>query len=63
MWMRTAARAQVTVPLVPPVPPARRKTLTAATDRFETQRVEFFERVRAAYLARARRPRTSSASW
>jgi dTMP kinase len=25
----------------------------AATDRFETQRVEFFERVRAAYLARA----------
>jgi dTMP kinase len=32
---------------------ARQRNSGAATDRFESERVEFFERVRAAYLARA----------
>jgi dTMP kinase len=50
-------RPDLTVLLDAPVPQAleraRRRNAGAAADRFESERTEFFERVRAAYLARA----------
>jgi dTMP kinase len=50
-------RPDLTVLLDAPVPQAlqraRRRNAGAAADRFESERAEFFERVRAAYLARA----------
>jgi dTMP kinase len=52
-----ARRPDLTVLLDAPVPQAlqraRRRNAGAAADRFESERTEFFERVRAAYLARA----------
>jgi dTMP kinase len=50
-------RPDLTVLLDAPVPQAlqraRQRNAGAAADRFESERAEFFERVRAAYLARA----------
>jgi dTMP kinase len=52
-----ARRPDLTVLLDAPVPQAlqraRQRNAGAAADRFESERTEFFERVRAAYLARA----------
>jgi dTMP kinase len=52
-----ARRPDLTVLLDAPVPQAlqraRQRNAGAAADRFESERAEFFERVRAAYLARA----------
>jgi dTMP kinase len=52
-----ARRPDLTVLLDAPVPQAlqraRQRNAGAAADRFESERMEFFERVRAAYLARA----------
>ncbi len=52
-----ARRPDLTVLLDAPVPQAlqraRRRNAGAAADRFESERSEFFERVRAAYLSRA----------
>ncbi len=52
-----ARRPDLTVLLDSPVPQAlrraRHRNAGAAADRFESERAEFFERVRAAYLARA----------
>jgi dTMP kinase len=52
-----ARRPDRTVLLEAPVPQAlqraRQRNAGAAADRFESERTEFFERVRAAYLARA----------
>jgi len=52
-----ARRPDLTVLLDTPVPQAlqraQQRNAGAAADRFESERTEFFERVRAAYLARA----------
>jgi dTMP kinase len=52
-----ARRPDLTVLLDAPVPQAlqraQQRNAGAAADRFESERTEFFERVRAAYLARA----------
>jgi dTMP kinase len=52
-----ARRPDLTVLLDTPVPQAlqraRQRNAGAAADRFESERTEFFERVRATYLARA----------
>jgi dTMP kinase len=52
-----ARRPDLTVLLDAPVPQAlqraRQRNAGTAADRFESERTEFFERVRAAYLARA----------
>jgi len=52
-----ARRPDLTVLLDAPVPQAlqraQQRNAGAAADRFESERAEFFERVRAAYLARA----------
>ncbi len=56
-WVQGARRPDLTLLLDLPVARAleRARRRGAATDRFESQRVEFFERVRRAYLERAAR--------